>query len=72
MYKRQVNILRQLSDGSGIYITVGRWLTPNGRLIEGEGITPDIELELEDDEAVNWAIDYLESLSPVPVAAAIL
>ena len=59
--KGSVNILRQLSDGSGLYITTARWLTPGGRLIEGEGIAPDYELELEGEDAVGWAIDYLKS-----------
>jgi carboxyl-terminal processing protease len=58
--KGSVNILRQLDDGSALYITISRWLTPDGRLIEGEGITPDIELDLEGEEAVLWAIDYLK------------
>jgi len=58
--KGSVNVPRELQDGSGIYITTARWLTPGGRLIEGEGIKPDIELELEGEEAVQWAIDYLE------------
>ncbi len=58
--KGSVNILRQLDDGSGLYITIARWLTPDGRLIEGEGITPDIELDLEEVDAVQWAIDYLK------------
>lgn len=57
--KGSVNILRQLSDGSGLYVTTARWLTPDGRLIEGEGISPDYELELEGEDAVQWAIDYL-------------
>ncbi len=57
--KGSVNRLHQLSDGSGLYITTARWLTPNGRLIEGKGLDPDIKLELEGDAAVQWAIDYL-------------
>jgi carboxyl-terminal processing protease len=68
--KGSVNVLRKLSDGSGLYITTARWLTPKGRLIEGEGIVPDYELELEGEEAISWAIDYLKSnayeLTPVP------
>jgi len=59
--KGSVNILRQLQDGSGIYITTARWLTPNGRLIEGQGIQPDIELTLEGEDAINWAIEFLKS-----------
>ncbi len=59
--KGSVNIVRQLKDGSGLYVTTARWLTPNGRLIEGEGLYPDIELELEGDDAIQWAKDYLKS-----------
>ncbi len=59
--KGSVNILRQLKDGSGIYITVARWLTPNGQLIEGKGIEPDIQLQVTGDDAIKWAIDYLKS-----------
>ena len=59
--KGSVNIPRELQDGSGLYITTARWLTPNGRLIEGEGINPDIELDLEGEEAIQWAIDYLRN-----------
>jgi carboxyl-terminal processing protease len=59
--KGSVNVLRQLKDGSGLYITTARWLTPNGHLIEGEGIDPDYELEVEGEDAIQWAIDYLKS-----------
>jgi carboxyl-terminal processing protease len=58
--KGSVNILRQLKDGSGLYVTTARWLTPNGRLIEGEGLYPDYELELVGEDAIQWAIDYLK------------
>jgi carboxyl-terminal processing protease len=57
--KGSVNRFYQLQDGSGLYVTVARWLTPLGRPIEGEGLTPDIELELTGDDAVQWAVDYL-------------
>ncbi len=59
--KGSVNIIRQLKDGSGLAITTARWLTPNGNLIEGEGLYPDYELELEGEEAIQWAIDRLKS-----------
>ena len=61
--KGSINVLHQLQDGSGLYITTARWLTPNGRPIEGEGIEPDpgYELELEGEYAIEWAIEYLKS-----------
>ena len=58
--KGSVNVLRRLGDGSGLYITTARWLTPIGNLIEGKGITPDQSVELEGDEAIQWAINYLK------------
>ena len=58
--KGSVNTLHRLKDDSGLYITTARWLTPNGRLIEGEGISPDHELELEGEDAIQWAIEYLQ------------
>lgn len=43
--KGSVNHLRQLSNGGALYVTIARWLTPNGTLIEGVGLTPDIKLD---------------------------
>ncbi len=58
--KGSANLLFELKDGSGLYITIARWLTPNGRLIEGEGIKPDYPLDLEREDAIQWAIEYLK------------
>ena len=53
--------LYPLAGGGGIYLTVGRWYTPGGRLIEGKGITPDYPLTLSGDDLLNWALDYLKN-----------
>ena len=34
-----------ISDGSSIKLTVAYWTSPNGTSINGEGITPDVEIE---------------------------
>jgi len=57
--KGSVNYMLQLDDGSAIYLTIGRWFTPNGRAIEGQGIEPDVTLTEEGDDAIQWAVDYL-------------
>jgi carboxyl-terminal processing protease len=59
--KGSAGLIYHLDDGSGIYLMLYRWLTPNGRLIEGQGIEPDIELTLTGDDAVDWAINYLKT-----------
>ena len=48
--KGSVNNLWPLDDGSGIIFTTARWFTPKGLLIEGEGITPDVVLEPDEDD----------------------
>ncbi len=42
--KGSVNLPQGLADGSGLYYTIGRWYSPDGHLIEGEGLAPDIEV----------------------------
>ncbi|MBI4308458.1 MAG: S41 family peptidase [Chloroflexi bacterium] len=44
--KGSVNIIRPLSDGGGLYVTHARWYTPDGQLIEGKGLQPDVEVPL--------------------------
>ena len=46
--KGSVNILRRLSNGGGLIITFARWYTPEGRLIEEQGIEPDFEVTSRD------------------------
>lgn len=57
--KGSVGHFIELNDGSAILLTISRWLTPDSHLIEGQGIIPDIELEVTGEEAIQWAIEYL-------------
>ena len=66
--KGSVNHLRELSDGGALYVTIARWLTPNGEQIEGVGLTPDIKVDPDEGELrtgvgpqLYAAIDYLHS-----------
>ncbi len=69
--KGSVNSVLPLKDGSALYLTVARWFTPLDKPIEGVGLTPDYPLELEGDELVSWAIDYLETQVKVKVMAGV-
>lgn len=59
--KGSVNILTQIGSDQGMYITIARWLTPDGHMIEGSGITPDEEPDLYGEALTHWAVEYLES-----------
>ncbi len=66
--KGSVNRFHQLSDGSAIYLTFARWVTPNGRVIEGRGLTPDIlvsitqgDFEAGTDTQLDRAIGFLST-----------
>ena len=55
--KGSVNNLWPLADGSAVNFTIARWYTPSGKLIEGEGVTPDIILEASDDDSEDLQLD---------------
>ncbi len=44
--KGLVQSVRSLSDGSGLTVTVAKYLTPSGKDINKNGIKPDIEVDL--------------------------
>lgn len=48
--KGLVQSVRGLGDGSGLAVTVAKYLTPSGRDINHAGIEPDIVLDLTDDQ----------------------
>lgn len=48
-----VQEINKLPEGSGVNITIQRYLTPNGDDIHKKGITPDVIVELTDDNVKN-------------------
>jgi carboxyl-terminal processing protease len=63
--KGSVQLPHELSNGAELRVTIARWFTPNDRAIHGEGLEPDIVVELtqEDLEAdldpqLDRAIEY--------------
>jgi len=51
--KGSVQTLEEFSDGSSLKITVAKWFTPNGTSIADEGLKPDIEVELTQEDIDN-------------------
>ncbi len=64
--KGSVNNLFRLTDRSGVNFTIARWFTPNGTLIEGAGLTPNVIQEASDvegeDVQLDLGIDLLKEL----------
>jgi carboxyl-terminal processing protease len=48
--KGSVQLPHTLSDSSELRVTIAHWLTPNGRQIQGKGLTPDIVVPLTEDD----------------------
>jgi carboxyl-terminal processing protease len=66
--KGSVQEAHTLSDDSQLRVTVAHWLTPNGKDIDKEGLTPDIIVELSEqdieqdrDPQLERAVEYLLS-----------
>lgn len=64
--KGSVQLVHELSNGAELRVTKARWFTPNDNAIHGEGLAPDIvvELTVEDAEAeldpqLDRAVEYL-------------
>jgi carboxyl-terminal processing protease len=51
--KGSVQTLETFRDDSSLKITVAKWLTPSGISIADEGLKPDVEVELTEDDAGN-------------------
>lgn len=47
-----------LSDGSAVKLTVSKYYTPNGVNIHGTGITPDVEVELDEELKYSVSIPH--------------
>ena len=48
--KGSVQTLFPLTDGSGVYVTIARYYTPSGKVIDHVGLSPDIEVKGEPDK----------------------
>jgi carboxyl-terminal processing protease len=53
--KALVQSVHSLSDGSGLAVTIAHYYTPNGTDISHKGVTPDIKLELSEQQKLQLA-----------------
>ncbi len=67
--KGSVQLVYDLSDGSSLHVTVAYWLTPNRHEISGNGLSPDFEVPLsqenrdnDEDPQLEKALAYLETI----------
>ena len=44
--KGTVQEAQDMGDGSGLHVTIAKWLTPNGTWVNGKGLTPDVSVQL--------------------------
>lgn len=63
--KGSVQAPTQLSDGSALELTVGHYLTPSGRSLDGVGVNPDVEVPASAGSAVlmDRAVQVLSGLT---------
>ncbi len=54
--KGSVQELIKITPETSLKVTVARWLTPNGNSFSHEGLKPDIEIEITEDD-----VDYIKS-----------
>ncbi len=58
--KGSVQSIMPLSDGSGLKLTVARYSTPSGRVIDGQGIEPDEPADAKTDAPVTQAVAWIK------------
>jgi carboxyl-terminal processing protease len=59
--KGSVQVVEVLNDGSSLRMTIAKWYTPKDRSINDVGITPDIVVELTEEQMTNEQDPQLEA-----------
>ncbi|MFA6007433.1 MAG: S41 family peptidase [Candidatus Shapirobacteria bacterium] len=53
---------QDFADGSGLHITIAKWLLPDGSNIHGVGIKPDVEVKLDETAKSDTQLDKAEEV----------
>ena len=64
--------MEEYPDGSALKITAGEYFTPNGTVVHGVGLPPDIVVEEDQDAieiAIQWINDHAGVEMPIDIAA---
>jgi carboxyl-terminal processing protease len=51
--KGTVQQIFDLSDGSSVKLTIAHWVLPSGGILDHDGLTPDVEVKLSEDDIAN-------------------
>ncbi|MBR2207834.1 MAG: S41 family peptidase [Synergistaceae bacterium] len=63
--KGSVQTLFPLTDGSGVYVTIARYYTPSGKVIDHVGLSPDIEVKGEFSRNVSEDVQLQRAIEEV-------
>jgi len=48
--KGTIQDAKDFNDGSGLHITIAKWLTPKKEWVHGKGLEPDITVKITDED----------------------
>jgi carboxyl-terminal processing protease len=69
--KGYFQVVYQLSDGSAVGVSIGKYFTPWGVSLEGVGITPDVPVEVTQEQASGIYAGTLNPMEDPQILAAI-
>ena len=61
----------ELSDGSAVNLSIGKYYTPKGESLVGKGLTPDVEVPVDEETAAQIYAGTLDSADDPQIIAAI-
>ncbi len=59
--KGTIQDAREFSDGSGVHITIAKWLTPDKEWVHDKGIEPDVYVEITEEDIINGVDPQLDA-----------